>query len=661
MRFLLLFLSAFCFQVLVSGQGTSTRSADTTLAGHYTGKLQIDYQKNSATLKKYRFESELLPTPLDGKLQLSELQILGDVNPTGEVVWQFKHYTYHLLPDAIKRTTRTVDVDYQLNGLEHTFKLLFSGQVPIGEWSLTAREIEKGKPGRLEKKNALPFENGVAAGKFYFDEHSALLGDVSGKGMLNKEGFLHDTLVLWYPKDQLRIREERVYENGFLLELRQFNDEINVILELVTYKDVKEKLAELKSQVDGDFEMSKKGFGVLFDNGYQLFDIKRVVQHEGNLVLTHFLKSFDPWLAICCEEIELDFPLTRRFRFTYEEGEAEDLVYLTEGVVKLKSQTERYLNNPRVILRKNDSDSLAFAYAFVQRAAAKADTIAAHAQLLSSDFFDYIPRRSVYNNGIAGLNRPDTIIYGQNGSAKRAAFSLGVKVLSEYGMVKEMRRYFDSLNVRVNVITAQAESRMRAFEKQEQIDSLESVIAVLSIISDSLYAGMGQFTVDGKTDSRPLAYKIFQSYKLKVIDPQMQAYMNAENFEKKMIRSERLICSYNEVNNKDRFDEIERMPRIWVDSLFTTYTDNPFDYRKFENKIITSVSQAGVRLLRHYVNKLFQTNNCQEFAEVMQQINKLEEKMILLSTNFNSEEAAYLNRILRRETVPSRIERILEL
>jgi hypothetical protein len=648
--------------LMASAQGLIKQKRDTILLGQYSGIITTEYQlmpENKLTLRKFDFQSDISMKTQGKDILLKELKISGAENDGGSMQIDVLESKHEL--DIIGfKTLRNVDIDYKLKSDFLYGTLQFTNQLPNGDWVFSERRAEAGKLGRMDLKTKLTFQEGVPRSNFRHEERSAQFGEVKISGKFTDEGFLTDTLFLEYTIDSIPVREERIYENGFLLEIRQFNNGNGVISEYIVFNDVVEKLKESNGK-NPAYQISENGFGINFNPGYPPSDIRIHSQVAGNQIFTDFLSFLNPFVGIAGNPNCVSFPLTRKFKYVYPDKDGNELQTLIANCDSLTKQVESFLSQPRYILRKAESDTLAFGYAWILHTKTKLDTIKKHLDLIDGDFFNYFYRHDYYVNGIAGLNKEDSFNYQYGAEKKSGAFKTGVLVKNASTVIPDLKSYVDSLSNRLLFWTEVAKRKVIAFEKQESIDSLDLKIVQYALIVDSIYNQYASIAGDNRTDNRPLSYKVIANAQKRFLNEKKSNYTSADSYEKTMVRGERLLCTYKVLSNHAFYDEISSMPRIWSDSLYTFYTDNPFDARPFENKILPAVLQAGIRLHQHYIIKLFQANNCVELEEATRNFEKLKAKMQYCSSNHTSEEVQFLNRVLRRETVATRIERILEL
>jgi hypothetical protein len=155
----------------------------------------------------------------------------------------------------------------------------------------------------------------------------------------------------------------------------------------------------------------------------------------------------------------------------------------------------------------------------------------------------------------------------------------------------------------------------------------------------------------------PIAYKVYKSTYNRLIEKQSKEFINTENFEEKITLGKKLICLYKTLtDNYDEFANAEEFSE-WINKKFTIYQKNPFDERLFESKILGNIEKSGRILYKYYVDEVLKANACSVINENIENLQKLK-KQLDYFVNTNNEEIQRLNKALRSESVPSRIERL---
>ncbi|MFN6946952.1 MAG: hypothetical protein ACK4ND_18560, partial [Cytophagaceae bacterium] len=200
------------------------------------------------------------------------------------------------------------------------------------------------------------------------------------------------------------------------------------------------------------------------------------------------------------------------------------------------------------------------------------------------------------------------------------------------------------------------------YDNQDRIDSLDRIITRYEVVLSEKYSEKARYANENPANV-PFSYKVLFSVDERIVKDLKTKYINNSLPQQEMISlGNNIICYYAFHNeHKANLDKIGGLKKYWNDSLFTIYRDNPFDFRKLETKILEGVQNASNILLTYYANQLLNAKTCEQLSGELKKINRLNERVRYLVKNQESEKVQQLNKALRRERVPVRIERILEL
>ncbi len=625
------------------------------------------YEKDTLQIKhgKYSFDSELLIDYEKGTV--ANLHISGTyVDGRKNNVWTYEEGQYRFNVKTLNRTNLTLNT--ALDGMEYKHTMRLSNGIPEGRWQIAQTDITGSRRSTASRNTTIQFKNGMATGNFnfhyVFDEN-----EFKATGRLNEAGFLTGTLKFEYDYNGNHYEEERTYKDGFLSKLRITNKNSNEKIYDIEYHEVISRLNALDNNSTLNYKISEKGFGIEFNNGYQLFEPKLLAQKIGNGYFNKALKIFDKYLLNNgSENNSVDSPVynfTRRFQFIYPETDDSMLV-----VIKAKSDTLRetyreYLTKPKFLINKLRSDSLMYSFAFIEKAKEKIEIIYEVIEKIESGFFDFQYRPNFYRNGIEGLNAPDTVKFEFNNIESKVPFDVSVLILKPENLLMRIKNYLDALEMQAALIIEFTHRELQFLQEEIKIDSLDIKIVELTDAVDSLYSKSPfireYFSLDPKDKKKPesLVATIYSKFRIQTAENLSATYVSEDVFEKKIAHGEKLTTLLQILLAQyENFHEIERMPKR-LDSMFTRYIPNPFFDRPAESRIKSNIYQRGaVRLLEYYVYMLKNADEQKDINARVEQIFKLRDRLIELAAR-EDEEVDRINKSLRRENVPERIKRIL--
>jgi hypothetical protein len=656
---LTVFLISHC--VLI-GQPTVSVQKDTVFA-NYNGLLKFQYQRGD-TLKNKTGRIEFIGRPNlkinDDTLHFSNLNFSGNYlqgNMNG--LWQIKFGQFEA--DEITITTGPqTRLNHRVNGIEKQYNFRYSKGRFNGMTTTSITPIKNGRSFKPKQEMQLNFDADTLKGAFIFDGDALFF-----KGQTNALGFLIGTIEFKYPANGLKVIETRRYDDGFLLSLVKRNQESGDTIVHVEYDAVRKQLSAIKNIPDSiNYKLSDKYFGVRFNLGYPIDDQKLTTQSAGNKILLESIEHIDSIHKIYCPDSSTKpiLKFTRRFQFVYPAEEDNMLVALIEQLDTVQTPISTLLDKPALKMRKNQSDSLNFYYQILKHALEKTRIIEDLTKKIQDGFFDFRFRDAFLADGISGLNQIDSIQYNYKGTHKTIPWLVEQTISKPDDLFIQLQKYLEAIYGVQDSVSQIIGKQLRTYENQEVIDSLDRAISKIENQLTDLYSKKSIYEKQTQ-DKIPFEYKMFFSINERLIESARTNYLNKNNTQNEAINyGQELLCLLTFLeSNKADFEKIGQLERFWNDSLFTRYQENPFDYRKLETKILEGVYQGVTILLKSYGTNLLNARSCSQMQKEISQIEALDKRTLYIVENSNTENVQKLNRTLRRERVPNRIERMLEL
>lgn len=659
-RELILIVLFSLFQWAAWSQSSRTVTRDTVFFEEYVGTEQFNLLvKDSIEIKhgKYSFNSRLFNLPISNNL--NRLQINGNYKEGKfDGIWIYKLDEYELLINNVV-DGRTLRLDYALEGIERNAKFNYKEGIPQGKWEIENVLVKNNRKQSASSGAVFNFEEGIAVRDF---SSRGVVSHTSSQGKLNDDGFFEGLIFIQYEDEGIEISERRVYENGFLINLiKQKGGEVILDLE---YDDVKTNMRNLEGSIENiDYTISEEGFGLVFQNGYNDADPKLTEQKEGNDVLKRVFDRIGRFANNSEEErSKPEFKLTRRFKFVYPEEEDAIINDLEPRLKIMIDEYNDFISNPKFILNKFRIDSLPYIFGFIDHARKRSQDMLDVIELTREGYFDFFYRPNYYPEGLPGLNEPSIFKYEDSDSEKEAEFDMGLYVDAPMEMVRQMADVTEVIKKKADRFLEYAFMEIRIFDEQATIDSLDNQIVQLRTKTDALYAYFQTVPSDRKFEDMPLDYRLYRVLINNVIQELQEKYLDEEEFDEKVKLGEELTCMLALLEEKhDEILDMENLPSK-LDKEFTRFSPNPFFERDIETKILPSIYGKGTGvLLNEYIENLFQTRSCRQLKNRLERINKLEKRLLELVADSDNPEVGRLDRALRRENVPSRIERLLNL
>lgn len=637
-----------------------------TFQDKYSGTIKYSFTYSSDSIKikngPITFASDFHNYVSNDTIFISDLNLIGNFRSgRKQGPWEFKKNIYSL--NNIRVSNRpSITMQHQLNGHVSIFKFEYNNGARHNTWKHSKQPIVNGRFRPESLTSYISYINDTLAGDFKINFISTTHGPVAITGNTNREGYLNNKTIIQYTQDNVNLLEERKYKDGFLLSVLKIDLASNDTIENIYYSDVQSILDRIQ-RGSNIYKISESGFGIIFNNGYRSNDIKLTTQEIGNSLFTHGITYFDKFDEFMQDSIrKIHMPLTKMFQFLYPAYEDTLLQALKHKVESVSEETTELAERPNFMLRKHNSDSLAYKHAWLGHSLSKITKIKEVLNRIESGFFDYMQRDNYYESGIKGLNIADTVSYLYNSKMRFRAYDSPLLIDGPDSLLIMMDRYVDSLALRLAAITEYVDRTLVTFLNQEFIDSLDTEIAIYSKLLANAYPEADTYKKQPPRDI-PYTYKVYLSVHERILDPLRDRYLNNSMvFSETTEAGAEIIClSKFLVENKSFIDQIATSPKNWNDSLFTIYQDNPFDRRPFESSILSGSQQAVNILLEYYANNLLTSRNCDELITELDKIKRLDQRVRYISSKHESRSIQLLDRSLRRERIPNRIERILEL
>ncbi|MCH8533588.1 MAG: hypothetical protein LAT51_00840 [Flavobacteriaceae bacterium] len=641
---------------------------DTVIFDQYEGKevfftSEKEHDKDSLQLHgNYSFKTDFT----EQKFDLNRLYISGnykDSKKEGE--WLFKIQDFKIILGEItfkensKKDTENdynVNQDNHLKGEELNFQFFYTKNIPENEWVVEIKQVDSIVT-KVEKITSINFSEGIPVGDFEFISGDKLQNKVNGS--FNEGGFLDGELVIQYiSKDDHKVKEVRSYYDGFLTRIITYkNDELK---DSIVYQTTTDKIEQIKSSDSVNFEFSNRGFGINYDSGVK--SRKQLeAQTKGNQLIQNTVDELNKFHRLGnLSKDSLQFNFTRRFKISYNQNNQSLMDELVENNEKSFDSIHTFVNNSSVILNKDKSKELSRKYAETKAFLEKLIIIDSLVGLEKESYFDFVNRDLYLENVLDTINLKyyQYFTYDSEKDSVAIDFSFEQAMKNEKPL-KKINHLQDSLIKSSFQNIEETNKQFKQFAQEEKIDSLNNKILHLSKERDSLYV-QGK-KLDGKFEDRELSTNIYLAFNKNIISHLSKNYINNDEFEEKLKLGKDLV-EVNEkiIANKSRLKRFDNFIHK-TDSLFTIYRDNPFDYRDSEVRIYSNINRKSKEVLFvHYVNSLLETNKTEEFFNYLKRLKALEERLEYFVKK-NDEEVQRIDRAVRRENVPQRIERIYGL
>ena len=640
--------------------------SDTTLLGKYRGKI-VMHQQIGENNKIYRqgklnFKSSLEPFKIGQFLGYSELVINGQyLNDKKDGRWDFIINSYEMVDPRIDKNAQLIRS--RLSSNSQIYKLYFKEGRRNNNWEITT--VNKGKTFINDEypKASIHFKNDTLFRSFSFHFKDEKFGLSTVNGNLNEDGFFDGTMTIsYFINDSTSILEERIYHHGLLLQVNKKSNDYN---ELIQYDDVIESLNIVGIEKDGAILfIDSTRYPINFDFNYVKEDPKRLIQNDGNTLVESAFNLFDDIHVFARDRLNKIIGLnTKRFVYNYPYDNLEVINSNIQLSDRIQKSILSIINRPKFNLRKTQSIELTKIYAILNAHFKHLNTIDDFLIAMKDSTYIYKDRRLYIDNAQEHFLIPEFIIDYEYGN-KDFYDTIRLDYVPQQfeSLSNRVHNYLKLIDQNVRNIESSIDQSLIAYDEQDVIDSLEMQLADRQSLIDLRYKELN--ALKGKNlNEMPFKLKVYTSVHERFITPLRNKYFNnGLNTQDALSTGKELLCYLDYLSlHADQFEKIPQMPKIWEDSIFIIYTDNPFDYRKFESRIMPGIQSASNILLKYYADNILNAKNCEVLEQNIENIYRLNERLGELRENFNEDNVKLIERSLRRERVPQRIIRLLEL
>ncbi|HMP98653.1 MAG TPA: hypothetical protein PKC24_02655 [Cyclobacteriaceae bacterium] len=564
-----------------------------------------------------------------------------------------------------------VNIESVLDGTINRLNARYNNGLAEGRWSLITQQVRESRRRTNYASSEANFRAGKASGRFIFNDPGRVF-PLSIEGQFDNEGNFNGLWKLSFELDGIRYDEEREYEQGFLIRLTQTNSITGEIYFNEEYIDVRSKLEFLKNTDNGaNYKMGERRFGLYFNDGYRLEDIRIVAQEFGNEILKEAFDYYTDSSGVLFTLPGFEKPIigtTRRFQYVYPENEPELIEVLRPMVQKMADHYDSLLNTSVLRINRQKSDTLAYYYELLELGLSKTKLIMEVLDEVESGRFDYQYRDNFYPEGVAGLTGKDTIKYKVFDKEVTGVVSFNDAVDKPDSLIFNIYRYAISMEAYIEDYDERVKKTIQSLQREERVAQLDEKIVNLLDTFLLTYTGNPKISLTAADNEivklkplNDLQLAVFKRYTREVLNRNMQEYIEIEDFDRKILQGNKIADLVKTLT--DNYQTLYRIPQLAeeLDEVYTRYTPNPF----FERDVVTRIKQGiysrGVELLLpQLIEDLKKTSTREEFLEQIELIFKLDDKLRELAQS-DDQETNRLNSRIRRENQPERIKRLLGL
>ncbi|WP_226390497.1 hypothetical protein [Penaeicola halotolerans] len=545
-------------------------------------------------------------------------------------------------------------VDVDLQSIVRSLKAAYKEEVPSGDWSYDAKVYQQGE---LEPKFAaekLSFKNGDVIGRISIVRFDGV-NNYSIEGYTNSAGFMDSTWRLSYMEDSILYQENRLYQDGILLELSKTNLKDSTT-QRVDYVESKRKLKLIADKKNDGFIISDREFNLRFNDGYRRRDDEFQFQLSGNAFIERILQQLLQFDESYFSENGTfkNFPIkTKRFEYPVAAddkkiGEEAGKIYKS-----LSDKVDKYVNYNALNINRQRSDSLAFAAAFFKTMDQKLDAFDNIIDIITTDRIKYVDQSIYTRNGLDYLAAYDTIRYRFQGEDREKVLEFRQVIESETELLNAINSYLKEENKVVDQVIKQVSLELEKIEKDESLQKLETELLNKKETLDTLYLEFEYEDVETERLVKDMHQRFLEDY----YDSLNASYAQAEKYEDRFNRLELMMEFLEEMEELHAPFLVIYKNQADLDTYYMEESFDPFIYQTVEKRTKPRLYRAGERLFSEYMNQLRTQGDYTLISEQLNKIYKLHKRM----KELRDEDTRKLERRISRTEDIAQYERLLDL
>jgi hypothetical protein len=532
----------------------------------------------------------------------------------------------------------------------------YKNDLPHGKWLYSEDTYQNEIVKQLTFSEPLQMKEGFLTGKIHIINKN-LEKEQYVTGFLNEKGLMDSLWVMVYQSNDQFIREERLYDEGFLLKLSKKDAVSGKEISNVTYTRNIERLASLKANEKVDFRISSEYFGPLFNNGYSRNESRYKSQLEGNNFLEEQIRplfNYDKRIYFK-NGGWLKFPIrTKRFEYPIDPLKAKDAEEISKIYKDLIAKVKKNKESNALSINKNRTDSLAFAYAFFQSMDSKVKDLEEIVALYESGEIKYVDEESFFEQGLGYLASYDTIQYVFDDKERVKVINNRKVIETKEQLSRLLLRYLENEYHLVDKFAEYVKSVLEKLEIDSSISDLDEKIVTLKDIVVDLYAGTNYFS----DKHEKLIKRIEKVFLQDLYEKKQNEYAKTDTYGKKVEKADEVIDLLNELDKRHEefykiFEKRDEIDELYYENYFNAFTFSSYDQRAKERLY----KLGNEKLFNYLVDALMEENDYNNLSEHLSRIHNLQKRMVQL----REEDTRKIERKLRRTTKPSQIATVLEV
>ncbi|WP_373522909.1 hypothetical protein [Aquiflexum sp.] len=525
---------------------------------------------------------------------------------------------------------------------------------PHGKWTFEQNEFAEGKLSKKSQAEDLQFFDGDIRGKFQYKSF------VSGKthfirGELVGNGYMNGEWTFVYEEEGILINEVRNYENGFLLGLVKRDLEKDDVIDEVVFYETIRKLNQVNNIENKGFRVSEEKFGIQFNDGFLSGAPQFSAQRSGNQFITEFLTNvmrYDEKFVNQSGEV-IDYPIhTKKFVFELTRNQQKIVEELPAKFDQLKTTVKDYSERNALMLNRQKSDTLSFAYAFFQFQNQKLKDFDEIMNLIITKEIQYYDLNHLVQDGKTILSETDEIsfTFEEENLTREVTYTVGDFENNFYSVLSD---YISQMNAKTMEFKSYVDGSLSKIERDEDLRNIQNQIQERRDQLDEKYL----LAEDYSFETLELLQSIHDNILGTGFDRLNELYAKEENFDGKKETARKMLDLLNEMENQyqhltELYSNFDKMDELYMEEVF-----NPFTYTRYDQRDKPRLYESAERVFEYYMIQLQKEEDYTQIKYWVEKIDSLFQRM----SELKEADSRVVERKLNRRLSINRVEAILEL
>lgn len=557
--------------------------------------------------------------------------------------WEYQHQQHAITITGVDEFKVKIKLKSDLS----TLKATYIKGLPNGAWSFTKDSYEGRVKTSALTEASLQFTTGILTGAFTLKALQSRQ-PIEVQGNLNEKGYLDGQWMFIYKQDSVFIRERRVYEDGFLLELVRIQEGTSDTLNVLSFDDVKEKLTALREDKKTTLSIHKEIHPILFDQGYSTNAQEVQLQFQANELLKDVLREI---LYLDTAFLTMKTRIIGTARFFNEISKDElailqslktypDSMIAVLGTIKNAKFFE--LNNQR-------SDSLAWSFDYLKLYKERIQRLQQLIDFINSESFTLVDPLIFFTQNADFLVASDTLAYNYDGEkfTKVIQHETG-SVNSVVALKERLKEDMTMLKLLVENVNTELDRVL----KSEKLSRMETILLSTLEETKKIFSDV----------TEPRSKEIVQIFGSHFLDSEFNKLKHVYTSSNDYAIKEQLV--YEILNFlaelKPLPSQIETIyqTRDSIEVMYTQKKLDPYTFNMVETKIKKKLHEkVVVELFEYLLNDLTREKQLQEVNRRVEEINQLQKR----SMEFLTENTVALEKRIKPKATPEEMKAIINL